>query len=180
MSDDRPRPALSRTLVAGIAVVVLGVVSWVLYAVAAGRENTPYHPNGGPPQYVRLVAGHTYWLALPGGVGRIRDAGLRPSKLSCTANGAGEARARLSVAAAVGSDTDETKFVDRIGSFTPARSGRFHVECSGLGTVYVENAADAGFDWSGLWLILASGALVVGLPLVLAGLRRPALNEPAG
>ena len=171
------RPALPKALVAGIAVVLLGVVSWGLYAIAAGRENTPYHPNAAPPSSVRLVGGHTYWLAVPGGVRSVRDIGLVPSKLSCSTSENGEngaAAAPLAVVAVVAAGSDDTKFVDRIGSFAAPGSGRFHVECSGLGTVYVENAADAGFDWSGLWLVLASAALVVGLPLVLSGLRRRA------
>jgi len=168
-----PRAALPQRLWAGLALVLVGLASWALYAVAAGRANTAYHPNGAPPQYVRLVGGHTYWIAVPDGIHRLRAAGLDPSKVICTAGRAGEAPGPLAVAAVVNSSTDDSKFVDRIGSFIVASTGRYHVECTSIGTVYVENAADGGFDWSGLWLVLASGALVVGLPLVLSGLRRP-------
>jgi hypothetical protein len=160
-------------LVAGVVVVFAGLVSWALYGLQASRENRSYHPNGAPPKYVRLERGHVYWLAIPGGVPRLRAAHIAPSAPTCTATVPGEAPAELDLIPAVQHDTDETKFLNRFGSFTAARSGRVQVQCSGIGTVYVENAADAGFDWSGFWLVLASAALVVGLPLVVAGWRPP-------
>jgi hypothetical protein len=169
-------------LVMGVAVVLVGLVSWLLYGVQAGRENRSYHPNGTPPKYVRLETGHTYWLAVPGGVSRLREAGVAPTALTCTATAAGQAPGPLTVNGVVGQDTDETKFLNRFGSFVAARSARVEIRCSGLGRVYVENAADTGFDWSGLWLVLASAALVVGFPLTISGWRRrpsPAEEESA-
>ena len=167
-----PRPPLPKALVAGAVVVVLGLVSWALYGLAAGRENTAYHANAAPPYAVRLSGGHAYWLAVPGGVGRLRQAGVDPSRLACTATQAGHAATTLGLTPVVQKYADDTKFLDRVASFVAARSGRFHVACNGVGGVYVANPAGGAFDWSGLWLVLASVALAVGLPLVLSGLRR--------
>src|SRR4051794_30934870 len=169
-----PRPPLPRMLIAGVVVVLLGLVSWAIYGVQAGRENYSFDPQGAPPKQVRLVAGHTYWLAVPGGLSRVRQAGLDPVTLACTATAPGRTARELEVTAVVTHSTDDSKFANRIGSFVAPRTGRLRVSCAGLGTVYVENAADAGFDWSGWWLVLASAALVVGFPLVVSGLRRPA------
>jgi hypothetical protein len=171
---------LPRALVAGGVAVVVGMLSWVLYGVTAGSENTSYHPNAKPPQYVQVTAKHTYWLAVPGGVHELLKAGLRPSAIKCSGAARGEGDADLHVAAVVQQDTDDPKLVNRIASFEAAFTGDLHVTCAGVGAVYVENADDAGFDWSGLFLVLASACLVVGLPLVLSGLRRPAAALPAG
>jgi hypothetical protein len=166
------RSGRPRALPAGVVLVVLGLAAWALYGFSAGRENTVQHPNGAPPATVRLVAGHQYWLGVPGGVGRLRAAGVDPTRLACFGAAAGRAPAGLADTPVVDANNPDTKFVDRIGSFYAARSGRFHVTCTGVGSLYVLNAADAGFEWSGLWLVLASGAMVVGFPLLLSGLRR--------
>jgi len=173
----RARP--SRTLPAGLVLIVIGLAAWALYGVSSGRENTVQHPNGAAaPTLVRLTAGHQYWLAVPGGVDSVRAAGVDPTKLACFA-AAPQSRpdTGLAVTGVVDTSTGDTKFVDRIGSFYAARSGRFHVTCTGLGTVFVANAADAGFEWSGFWLLLASGALLVGFALFLSGLRQAGIRR---
>jgi hypothetical protein len=164
--------ALPRALPAGLALLVLGLASWALYGFSAGREHTVHHPNGAPPASVRLAAGHQYWLAVPGGLDRLRALGVDPTKLACVAATQFGLDNGLAVSGVVDTSNGETKFVDRIGSFVAARSGRFQVTCAGVGAVYVVNAADAGFEWSGFWLVLASAALVVGFPMLLSGLRR--------
>ena len=45
--------------------------------------------------------------------------------------------------------------------------------------VFVDDADDAETDLSGLWLVLATAALVIGLPMMLSVLRRPARADPA-
>ena len=169
-----PRTALA----AGLVLVVVGLAAWALYGVSSGREHTVQHPNGNAPKWVQLRAGHQYWLAVPGGVDHLRAGGVDPTRLACFAAAPGQAAGGLAVSGVVDANNSDTKFVDRIGSFYAARSGRFHVTCSGAGTVYVVNAADAGFEWSGFWLIVASAALLVGFPLFLSGLRRAGAGRP--
>ena len=174
----RRRPRASRVLPAGLVLIVIGLVAWALYGVSSGREDTVQHPNGPPPTTVRLNAGHRYWLAVPGGVDSVRAAGVDPTKLACFAAAPQfQLDTGLAVTGVVDTSTGDTKFVDRIGSFFAARSGRYHVTCTSLGTVYVTNAADAGFEWSGFWLLLASGALLVGFALFLSGLRQAGIRR---
>lgn len=173
MADARG-PAAPRALAVGALLVVLGVLCWLLYAVQAGTEQHSYAAGGPPPNYVRVVSGHTYWIAIPGGVRAESGAGLDPAKLQCTATSPGEAPGPLDVAA----ETGDSKAIDQIGSFVAQVSARVHVDCTGIGSVYVDNAADAGTDWSGVWLVLASILLAIGLPVTLAALRRgPAVER---
>jgi hypothetical protein len=180
------RPPRPRALAAGTVLVLLGLLAWALSGFAGGRENHSYDANGRPPATVHVTAGHTYWLAVPGGVKRLNSAGVVPSALRCTSTGTGQATVKLAVTAVVSSGSLDTKFVNRIASFVADATGRVHVDCAGVGTPYVENADDSGFDWSGLLLVLTVALLVVGVPLLLSGLRRtprpalPAAREPVG
>lgn len=170
--SERRGERLPGLLVVGGLLVLAGLLSWALYALSAGHERHSYTHGGNPPTYVDLVAGRTYHLAISGGSRTEQEHGLDPAKLQCSATAAGGEPAALDVVAET-----NTKAIDRIGSFTADRSGSFRVTCAGIGPVYVDDAEDAGFDWSGLWLVIASAALVVGLPLALAGLRqRPTVS----
>ncbi len=176
-----PRPQLPQRLPVGILLVLVGFASWILYALQSRGEAHGYAPGKAPPAYVRIEQGHTYWLSIPDGVRRVTAAGLDPTKLQCTAAGRGESPGELQV---TGEATD-TKLINRIASFVAGFSGSVHIRCEGIGAVYVDNAADAGYDWSGLELVVASLALAVGLPLTLSGLRgvprraRPAAEPSA-
>lgn len=158
-------------LVGGVALVFVGLVSWVIYGFQAGRENHSYKPHGAPPSAVRVQAGHTYWLAVPGGVSALREAGVDPTALTCTGAAPGQAPGQLQVTPVVSSQSPDTRFTNRFGSFVAASSGSLRIQCNDIGAVYVDNPAGAPFDWSGFWLVTASLALVVGLPLTLAALR---------
>jgi hypothetical protein len=154
--------------VAGL-LVFGGLISWLLYVVQSGGERTAFAPNGPPPLYVQVVAGHTYSLATPGGVSSETSQGLDPAKLTCTAAAPGEAPGALRV----NPESSDTRAINTIGTFTAAMTGSLHVNCTGLPTIYVDDAASAATDWSGLWLVLASLLLAIGLPLALSALRSP-------
>jgi hypothetical protein len=152
--------------------VVVGLASWALFALQSGREKHSYAHGGPPPAFARLVAGHEYAVSVPGGTSALRAGGVDPSTLQCSATPAGG----TAVAVAISAESSQ-KALNQIATFNAPGSGDYRITCTGVGAVYVDDAADAGFDWSGLWLVLASAALVVGLPVTLAGLRRPTQDD---
>jgi hypothetical protein len=154
-------------VVAGSVLVLGGLASWALYVQRSDDAPHAFARGGTPPGYVQVEAGRTYRIAVRGGVATEAQAGIDPQSLNCTAARPGEAPGALNLSA----ENADTKAIDDIASFTSAVTGRLHVECTGLGAVFVANADDAAFDWSGLWLVLASLALVAGTPLVLSLLR---------
>jgi hypothetical protein len=168
-----PRSGYLRLLAGGALLVLAGVACWAMYAVQSGREHRAYAHGGTPRSYVHLVAGHLYFLAVPGGVKHLDKAGVQVSALQCTAAAPGQAPGALSIT----SQSRDTKAIDQIASFSAVRSGYFHIECDRLGAVFVDGTKD-GFDWSGLWLILASVALVIGIPLTLSGRRLVPAGPP--
>jgi hypothetical protein len=171
-----PRAGSVRALVCGIVVVLAGTACWALYGVQAGREHRAYTHGGAPPAYVQLNAGHTYWLSVPGGVRHLDKVGVQVSSLQCTAAEAGQTPVALSVTP----QSKGTKATDEIASFFAGITGRVHIECAGTGAVFVSGGSADGFDWSGLWLILASVLLVIGIPLTLSGRRRLPSQSPRG
>jgi hypothetical protein len=169
-----PRPASTRALSLGTLLILAGLVAWALYVKQSNSERHSYARGGAPPSYVQLSAGKTYGIAIRGGVLRELQLGVRPSGLHCTAARPGEAPGALPITSEPAPNPgDDPKTTNQIATFLSGISGPAHVQCQGLTDVYVDNADDAAFDWSGLWLVLASLALAVGLPLALSGLRRP-------
>jgi hypothetical protein len=156
------------TAIAGAVLILAGLGCWALYVNASGHEPHAYARAGAPPQYVQVEIGKTYRIAIRGGVPAVAQAGVDIASLQCTAArpGAGPGALNLFI-----EDVNNTKATDDIASFVAATTERLHVECSGLGPVFVDNAEDAAFDWSGVWLVLASLGLLIGIPLTLSALR---------
>jgi hypothetical protein len=166
-----PRPAPPRALIAGTLLVLAGLAFWALFVKQSGGvEQHAYNRAGHPPSYAGVVTGKTYNIAIHGGVDREVALGLDPAQLTCTAARPGQVPGALNLVA----ENKDSKATNQIASFVSAITGQVHVECKGIGTVYLENAVGASFDWSGVWLVLASLALAVGLPLGLSALRSPA------
>ncbi|MDT4921737.1 MAG: hypothetical protein QOI15_2639 [Pseudonocardiales bacterium] len=153
--------------IVGTVLVLAGLGFWALYVQASADEPHAYARGGAPPQYVRVEIGKTYRIAVRGGVATLAKAGLDPATLTCTAARPGEGPGALSLSF----ENKDTKATNDVASFVAAMNGRLHVECAGVGAVFVDNAEDSAVDWSGLWLVLASLALVVGTPLILSALR---------
>jgi hypothetical protein len=171
-----PRPITPRLLAIGGAMVVAGLAMWALYVKQSRSESHAYSHDGRPPGYVRLVAGDTYSIAIHGGVAREAELGLDPAALQCTAAHPGEAPGALQLDAHDGN----TKATNEIATFASDISGQVHIECAQIGAVYVDDASDAPFDWSGVWLVLTSLALVIGVPLTLSALRGTTVSAGFG
>jgi hypothetical protein len=167
------RPASTRMVFAAVALTVVGVALWVLYRVQAGTEAHAYSPGAIAPRTVQLTQGHTYHLSIPGGVQAEYDLGVAPSELACTFTPAGGQAGSLAVTAEDPGDPAGSKTTNEIASFFAPVTGRVHVSCSGLPQVFVDDADDSPFDLAGLWLVLATASLAIGLPMMISVLRRP-------
>lgn len=172
---------MPRSLAAGIVLVLVGLGAWALYlSTSGGSARHSYDRGGHPPAYVKLLTGHSYEIAIHGGVNREVRLGLDPTALGCTVARTGAAARSLQLSA----ENTQTKALNTIATFVSPVSGvQVQVQCNGIGAVYVDDAEGSSFDWSGLWLVVTSIALVVGLPLALSGLRGaavPSAAVPAG
>lgn len=151
----------------GVALVILGLGAWALSRLIAGNEAHSY-ARGDAPYSVQVQGRHQYAIAVRGGVRTELRAGLEPTALTCSASSP-----RIgSVSLAVQAEKADTKAINQIGTFVAPVTGALHVDCAGLGTVFVDDAADASTDWAGVAVLLAAVLLGVGAPLALSAARR--------
>ena len=165
-----------RTGALGAVLIVIGAGLWLLSRSVAGSETHSY-AAGRPPASVEVIAGHSYTLAIRGGVTAAQNAGFSPSMLGCIASSPQIGVRPLKVTA----EPSDTKAVNQIGTFVAPVTGRVQVTCPGLGTVFVDDAVNAPADHSGLALLLGTIALTVGVPLTLSAVRsarRGAITGP--
>lgn len=168
-----------RGLVLPLALVLLGIACWALSRSTASSGGHSYSAGGTPRATVQLTRGHTYDLAIPGGIREIDRRGLDATRLSCTATGSDGVRARLVLQA----EASDTKAVNQFATFSAPDSGSYAVACAGLAAVFVDDADNARTDRSGLLVVVAVFALTIGLALLLSALRergsRAAAARPA-
>ena len=177
--------------VAAVVALLVGLAMLGLWRVVSGSQNLPFDKGAIAPSSVQVTKGHSYTLAVPGGVPAMIAHGM-PTRstgdqqivaLECTwsaagstadssvgsagTSGLGTARSPLTVQAeAVG-----TKAEDDVGRFYAPITGRIQVDCAGWGPMFVPNSDDRAHDWAGTALLLATILLTVGGALALSELR---------
>ena len=172
----RPGPGAGvRSTIAGVALLLLGLLAWGAYRFAAGTEDHAYAPGAVAPSTVTLTAGKSYGLALPGGVPREIRAGVDPGALRCTATARGTA-----YDLALAPEQTDTKATTQIAGFSAPVGGRVRIACSDLPQVFVDDADDAAPDYSGWLLVGAMILLLLGVGLTLSGLRRTPWGTSGG
>lgn len=164
----------SSGVLAAALLIAAGLLLWVTSGFAAGRERHSY-TAGRPPGSAQVTAGHTYWLAVHGGVRTLQARGVDPQTVTCT----GYRTAGSGVALTLAREVVDTKAVNAFASFVASATQRISVVCTGVGAVYVDDAEDATFDLGGLLLIAACVVLVIGVGLLLSALRTGAARVPA-
>lgn len=158
---------------AAVLLTLAGLAMWAIYRVQAGTEAHSFAPGALAPRTVHITQNRTYHIAIPGGVPAEPGLGVDPSVLACTITPPGGAAQPLNVTP----EGSGTKAINQIATFVAPFTGDVHIACSRLPSVFVDDADDAAGDLSGLWLVLASVALAVGLPMMLSVLRRPARRK---
>lgn len=162
-----PSRARERSTVAAVVLILGGLLLLGLYRLIGGTEQHAYAPGATPPNGVHLTAGHVYRLAVPGGVKALNAHGLAQSTLRCTVAGQDGAFVPLTVAP----ESDDTRATNVVASFTAPISGAAHVDCTGWGAMFVDDADGAPADVAG-WCLLASIlALTIGVGLALSAAR---------
>ena len=156
-----------RAAVVGVLLLVLGVLCWLASRLASGTENHAYSSSAVAPNSVHVTSGRTYELSYPGGVAALAGQGIDPGSLVCDWSLRGGVRQSLPLVV----EGTNTLRRNVVGEFTADTTGDIHIACNGLGAMFVDDADHAPGDPSGWLLLLATVALVLGVPLALSGLR---------
>jgi hypothetical protein len=176
--------------VAAVVALLIGLALVGVWRVASGSQNLPYDSGATPASSVELTRGHTYSLAVPGGVGAMLAHGV-PTRvvdgqdvlnLQCTWTPTSSAAGSQPLQ--VSAEPTGTKAENTVGRFVAPTSGQVRVYCDGWGAMFVPDSDDRPYDWAGLSLLLATILLTIGAGLALSELRavlgrpRPMSAEP--
>ncbi len=160
--------------------LLLGLACVGAWRVIGGSQNLPFDSGATPPTSVEVTRGHTYSIAVPGGVGALQEHGV-PTRvvngqdvinLECMWTPVGQpGPAAAGQPLDVSTEAIGTKAETTVGHFVAPESGRLRVYCASWGAVFVPDSDDRSHDWAGLSLLLALILLTVGAALALSELR---------
>jgi MFS family permease len=157
-TSDRRR----RAVVIGVVLMFASVLLFGLAVVLAGTERHAYDGGALPPNEVSVKQGSTYQLSVPGGVKALIKRNISPTGVQCQWSSQGSGSQLLDLSP----ENGDSKATNMIATFVSPISGPIHVDCIGWGTVFIDDADNASFDYSGLFLILGMIAFGVGLLLL--------------
>jgi hypothetical protein len=156
----------------GAVLLLLGLASLGGWRLLSGIQSQPYASGATPPTSVHVTEGHSYSLAVPGGVGAMIRAGVptTPTRngaqlgLECSWSIHGAAAQALTVSA----ESVDTKAETTVGGFVAPATGALRITCAHWGAMYVPDSDDRAADVSGWLLVLSTIALTIGGALALS------------
>jgi hypothetical protein len=151
----------------GVAAVLLlaGLLCWALFRVVSGTEHHVFSVGAVAPDTVAVHDGATYDIAVHGGVDALTKAHASPTTPQCSWSSDQSALQLLQVTAAA-----DDKATNVVGTFVAPVTGSIHVQCTGWGPVFVDDADNASGDASGYLLVLAVIALTIGAGLAMSAM----------
>jgi hypothetical protein len=168
-------PAPTRRGIIGALLLVIGLVCCIAYRVTSGSEHHAFSAGAQPPDSVHLTAGNSYQLSVRGGVKALESRGANLTAPVCEWSVGGSASQALTVSP----ESDQTKATNVVATFIAPYTGNLHIDCSGWGGVYVDDADDSAGDTAGWLLVLGVITLTIGVGLGLSGLRASMQRESA-
>jgi len=175
---------------AGLALLLLGIVFLALWRVVGHSEKQPWVSGASAPSTVHVTTGKDYQLAVRGGVPTLAAHGIvsRPDRfggtvpaLACQwSDGVDESEPLSLTAESVG-----TNAVNDIATFAGPVTGDIRITCSRLSAVFVPDADGRPGDEAGWFLLLSVITLSAGGMLGMSALyaassaRRTAEPVPA-
>jgi len=170
-------PSTSRVSVARAAVatglVIAALLLGGLSRILSGTEHHAFAGGAVAPNSAHVTLGKTYTLSTPDGVKGIRARGVDVNTAQCEWSVGGSANQALVVSAA----GESTKATNVVATFVAPYTGDVQVSCLGWGPMFIDNADDAGDDYAGWLLLLATITLTTGVAVGLAALRSAGLDS---
>jgi hypothetical protein len=157
---------LRRRGILAVVVLLAGALCGGLYRVSDGAEKHSYNAGAVPPETVRLTVGHRYEISVPGGRKALQKRGIVTTSAQCSVTPDGGVEVPLAVTVL----SNDVRPTNALANFVSPISGRVHLDCGSWGAVFVDDSDDSGWDYAGLWLVLAAIFLTAGVALGLSAL----------
>ena len=166
-----------------VGLLLIGLLSLGMWRVVSGSEHLVFAEGAKVPASSKVTAGHTYSLAVPGGVSAMVAHGVPEVTgqsgttlgLVCTWSVDGSANQALTLSV----ESLDTKATNNVASFVAPVTGDFSVSCTGWGPVFIPDANGGSSDPSGLFLVLSMITLTLGASLGLSSLYQASLAKSA-
>jgi hypothetical protein len=180
-----PRTTPGARLGIGISLVLIALVCFGTSRLVEHSERHAYVKGATPPPTYRLKALETYQLSTAGGVKGLLKAGVIGPGITPVCFSSTDGGVQLPIT--VVSTKDDERSLHVFATFQMAGSGNFHISCQGIAEVFVDDAEDAGRDYSALFVVLSCLIGLVGGALALSGayglgtvrVQPDAADEPA-
>ena len=160
-----PRDRSGATLVAGVVLLLLALVLFGGSRVVAAGQRHAYDPAANPPPAYRLTAGKTYQLSSAQSVAELKKAGALAGGLECFATSAQGVRTLVPLASTAEDDRNLHQFATLVAPST----GEFHLSCTGIADVFVDDADNAAPDRSAPLVLLSIVAGLLGVIAACSG-----------
>jgi len=168
MTDSRPsRISAATRLGVGVSFVLIALLSFASSRLVEHTQRLSYARGATPQPTYRLVGGKSYQLSAKGGVAGLTEQGVLGSGITptCFRSAGGGADHAITII----STKDDVRDLHVFATFQVPSSGEFHISCQGIAEVFVDDAEDAGHDYSAVLVLLASLFGLVGVGLALSG-----------
>jgi hypothetical protein len=170
-----PRIAVPGRGAIAVVLLVFGVLFFCLYFVLNGSEHHSFNSGATPPASVHITQGKVYEISTPGGVVGMQHRGLDPNSVSCSYTEDGGQATSLQISP-LGAGTRTTHAVS---TFIAPVTGDVRLDCTEMsGGVFVDDADNGAGDPAGLFLLLATIAISLAVPLGMSFLYKRSLERP--
>lgn len=168
-----PRDRSGVRLAAGVALLLLALLLFAGSRVVAAGQRHAYDPAANPPPAYHLTAGKTYQLSSTRSVSELKKAGLL-ADLACFATSSTGTRAPVTLA----STAEDDRNLHLFATMVAAGTGEYHLSCTGIPDVFIDDADNAAPDRSALLVLLSIAAGLLGAIAACSG--GYARSRPAG
>jgi hypothetical protein len=163
-SGRQPQDRSGARLAAGAVLLILALVLFAGSRVVAAGQRHAYDPAANPPPAYHLTAGKTYQLSSARSVADLKKAGLL-ADLACFATSSTGLQTPVTLASTAEDDRNLHLFATLVAPGT----GEFHLSCTGIPDVFVDDADNAAPDRSALLVLLSILAGLLGVIAVCSG-----------
>lgn len=165
--EDAPRFEFGRrTVVMGLVLLALALMSWVGHTVAEGGGRHSWDTGALPAPTQLVTVGRTYTLSDDAGIDALATAqDTSDPQLTCSYAGANGESGGLDVQ----TTSTDSRVLHQLGTFQAPLSDDIAVTCEGTGPVFIDDADNRTFDTAGLLVLVTIGLGLAGVLTVLSG-----------
>jgi hypothetical protein len=162
--DEQPRDRSGANLAAGAVLLILALLLFASSRVVAAGQRHAYDPAANPPPAYHLTAGKTYQLSSARSVAELKKAGLLAELACFTTSSTGE-----QTPVTLASTADDDRNLHLFATLVAPSTGEYHLSCTGIPDVFVDNADNAAPDRSALLVLLSIAAGLLGVIAACSG-----------